>query len=282
MFVAVDSARLFFDVDGAKLVPDGPRMRERPTLVLLHGGPGFDHSTFKPAFGRLAASAQLVYVDQRGQGRSSRCPAEERTLSRWADDVPALCAALGIASPVVVGHSFGAFVALTYAARHPGHARGMVVSGATGRLRFDRAAAELERRGGPQAGEAARQFFDRPGPEAHEAYERLCQPHYSPLEGDPDVAVRGVRAPDVLFEFFAAELRRMDLRPGLALARSPVLVVHGAEDPIVAVDEAEELVAALPAGLGRLEVVASAGHTPYRDRADAYFSAVEAFLRDLG
>jgi pimeloyl-ACP methyl ester carboxylesterase len=40
MHVRVNGVRLFFDVEGAKLVPDGPVMREKPTLLLLHGGPG--------------------------------------------------------------------------------------------------------------------------------------------------------------------------------------------------------------------------------------------------
>jgi hypothetical protein len=39
MHVLVNGVRLFFDVEGAKLVPDGPAMREKPTLLLLHGGP---------------------------------------------------------------------------------------------------------------------------------------------------------------------------------------------------------------------------------------------------
>ena len=50
MHVMVNGARLFFDVVGEKLIPDGLRMRERPTVLLLHGGPGFDHSMFKPPF----------------------------------------------------------------------------------------------------------------------------------------------------------------------------------------------------------------------------------------
>jgi pimeloyl-ACP methyl ester carboxylesterase len=60
VLVRVGDVRLFFDVEGAKLVPDGARLRERPTLVLLHGGPGFDHSSFKPLFSRLADAAQMV------------------------------------------------------------------------------------------------------------------------------------------------------------------------------------------------------------------------------
>lgn len=53
--------RLFVDVEGASLVPDGPALRVKPTLILLHGGPGYDHSGFKPAFSALADVAQIVY-----------------------------------------------------------------------------------------------------------------------------------------------------------------------------------------------------------------------------
>jgi hypothetical protein len=71
MNVEVKGTRLWFDVDCSALVPDGPEMRERPTIVLLHGGPGsFDHSYFKPDFARLATAAQVVYLDLSGHGRS--------------------------------------------------------------------------------------------------------------------------------------------------------------------------------------------------------------------
>ena len=62
--------KLFFDVEGASLAPSGPEMRSKPTLLLLHGGPGMDHSLFRPAFSALADVAQVVYLDHRGQGRS--------------------------------------------------------------------------------------------------------------------------------------------------------------------------------------------------------------------
>src|SRR5215472_7679992 len=65
MYVRVNDVKLFFDVEGAKLRPDGAVMREVPTLLLLHGGPGFDHSGFKPAFTEMAACAQIVYLDLR-------------------------------------------------------------------------------------------------------------------------------------------------------------------------------------------------------------------------
>ena len=58
MHVSVNGVRLFFDVEGAKFVPDGPVMREKPVLLMLHGGPGFDHSIYKPAYSALADVAQ--------------------------------------------------------------------------------------------------------------------------------------------------------------------------------------------------------------------------------
>jgi proline iminopeptidase len=80
MHVLINGVRLFFDVEGAKLVPDGPAMREKPTLLLLHGGPGFDHSIYKPAFSALADAAQVVYLDDRGNGRSDPGPRDAWTL----------------------------------------------------------------------------------------------------------------------------------------------------------------------------------------------------------
>ena len=88
MHVSVNGVRLFFDVEGAKLVPDGPVMREKPVLLLLHGGPGFDHSIYRPAYSALADVAQIVYLDHRGNGRSEDGPRESWNLAQWGDDVP--------------------------------------------------------------------------------------------------------------------------------------------------------------------------------------------------
>ena len=87
MHVLVNGVRLYFDVEGAGLVPDGPTMREKPTLLLLHGGPGFDHSIYKPTFSALADIAQVVFLDHRGNGRSYPGPREAWTLAQWGDEL---------------------------------------------------------------------------------------------------------------------------------------------------------------------------------------------------
>ncbi len=89
----------------------------KPVLLCLHGGPGLDHSTLKPVLSSLSDMAQVIYLDQRGHGRSDRSSREHWTLAQWADDVREFCNVLGIENPIVLGVSFGGYVAMTYAIR---------------------------------------------------------------------------------------------------------------------------------------------------------------------
>ena len=198
MQVLVNGVRLFFDVEGAKLVPDGPVMREKPTLLLLHGGPGFDHSIYKPAYSALADIVQIIYLDHRGNGRSEDGPRESWNLPQWGDDVRAFCDILGIASPIVLGVSFGGMVALAYATRHPAHPCKLVLisTEAAGGTHLDRRVALFERFGGPEVGALARRRFlevqGHPDQASLEAWRRLAMPLYTRIPRDPDAARRAV------------------------------------------------------------------------------------------
>ncbi len=119
MFAAVRDTRIYFDVEGSGLVPDGPNMRERPVAMVIHGGPGSDHSGFKPGFTPLAARLQLVYFDHRGQGRSDRGDPATYTLDENVEDMEALRRHLGLGPVVSIGTSYGGMVAMAHAARYP-------------------------------------------------------------------------------------------------------------------------------------------------------------------
>lgn len=160
MQVEVRGTRLWFDVDGPALVPDGPAMRERTTVVLLHGGPGsFDHSYFKPDFARLAQAAQVVYLDLRGHGRSAWGDPASWSFERCADDVRGFCDHLGIVRPVVYGHSLGGFVAMAYAVRHPGHAGALVLQSTHARFDLGRIVEGFRRAGGDAVAAIAEQVY---------------------------------------------------------------------------------------------------------------------------
>jgi len=66
MLAQVRGTTIYFDIEGAGLVPDGPTMRERPAAMVIHGGPGSDHTRFKPGMSPLADVMQLIYFDHRG------------------------------------------------------------------------------------------------------------------------------------------------------------------------------------------------------------------------
>ena len=90
MFVPVNAVRLFVDVLSPKLVPSGPRMIERPTVVALHGGPS-DHAHMREVVAPLSDGAQVVLFDHRGCGRSERGDPSRWTMDQWGDDVRGLC-----------------------------------------------------------------------------------------------------------------------------------------------------------------------------------------------
>jgi pimeloyl-ACP methyl ester carboxylesterase len=278
MHVSIGDARLFFDVEGAKLVPDGAAMRERPTLVLLHGGPGFDHSSYKPAFAQLADVAQVVYLDHRGNGRSDRGRRAQWNLAQWGDDVRAFCDALGIEKPIVFGNSFGGMVAMSYAVRHPEHPGKLVLSSTTAKTRMDRVLTAFERLGGPAVREAARRYWDKPSAETLADYTRLCFPLYSHTPRDPDANARTVWNFEVMYDFGGGEDRTFDLLPALAAIRCPTLVLGGEDDPVCPIDDQADIAAAIPSHLVRFERFARCGHGPHRDDPARCFALLREFL----
>ena len=276
MRVSVGDVRLFVEVVGAKLESG----RERPTIVALHGGPGFDHALTRDALDPLADVAQLVHYDMRGHGRSDDGPRERWTLETWADDVVRLCEALGVERPVVVGKSFGAFVATVYASRHPAHPAGLVLVSPAARHLPERCIAVFERLGGPEAGEAARAAFgDSPTDAEIRRYEALCLPLYAARPREPGTRPQSIDKPELRQLFAAGEAATMDLRPALAEITCPTLVVTGADDPITTLEDAHEVVDHLTAAADvRFEPVEGARHDVYTDVPGRAITAIRTFV----
>ena len=276
MQVDVNGTRLWFDVDGPSLVPDGPIMATRPTVVLLHGGPGsYDHSYFKPDFARLARLAQVVYLDLRDHGRSARHDPANWTFEVCADDVRAFCDALGIARPIVYGHSMGGFVAMLY---------GAAIRATPGRSSFSRRWPGSTSRGSSRASVAS-------------AVTRLRDLAERDYGGDPSQrrgvgpGLRGVRAAGTGSRGAGRRigtrrsdrpgwtlLRRFDVLDQLARVDCPTLVCVGELDPVTPVAAAREIVDALRGSIGRLEVIEGAGHFPWKDEPGRYWAVIEDFV----
>jgi pimeloyl-ACP methyl ester carboxylesterase len=276
MNIDVNGTRLWFDVDGSALVPAGSELRRRPTVVLVHGGPGgFDHTYFKPDFDLLTRYAQVVYLDLRGHGRSAWGDAATWSLEACADDVRALCDILGIARPIVFGHSMGGPIVLLYGARHPGRAAGLIVQSGFARWDASRLVEGFRRVAGDEVAEIAGRSYagdevtDEEWARVYAAFGRHV-PHEGRQAHTPENLELNTYGMDIL--------RRLDIRDQLGLIDSPTLVSVGELDPVTPVAAAEEIVGALPDRLGRFEVVPEAGHFTWLDAPDHFWPVITGFL----
>lgn len=273
------NVRLFVDIEGASLMPRNGALCEKPTLILLHGGPGYDHLGFKPAFSQLTDIAQLVYYDHRGHGRSNPRPQAELTLDTLAEDLVRLCAALGIERPIVLGQSFGGFVAQRYIANYPGHAAKVILSSTSPHLGLARKLAMFDQLGGTEARDAAQSFWTAPNETSWAVYQRVCKPLYSVTANKSGTPTRqGYFNRDILFAWAGGEQQTMNLLPGLAHAQCPVLVLAGELDPVCPIDDARDIVAALPADQVQFASFSGCGHGVWRDLPEAAFARIRQFI----
>jgi proline iminopeptidase len=116
-FRTSDSVQLFVKIAG----------RGVPCLV-VHGGPGagsygLEHLGLQP----LESNMQLIYLDQRGSGRSASSPRHNYALARQVQDLEELRQRLGLRQWVLLAHSFGGVIATAYAQRYPEHVQALVL-----------------------------------------------------------------------------------------------------------------------------------------------------------
>ncbi|NQW17802.1 MAG: alpha/beta hydrolase [Chloroflexi bacterium] len=277
MRVNIGDTTLYFDVDGESLAPDGPEMREKPTLLLLHGGPGFDHTSFKPLFSQLTDIAQVIYLDHRGMGRSDRDDPSNWDLDQWAQDVKAFCDSLGIVKPIVLGLSFGAMVVTKYAGMFPDHPSKVAICSGTARFDEDIARDWFEKLGGPKVAEKFTRFM-REGTSVLDEYLAAVMPIYNRTPQDPDSRKRAVITRTVLDHFFGSEIFSMDLRPDLANITCPTLVLSGDTDPMTPRTMSDEIAKLLVNSDVRYEVIENAGHGPWRDRPEETMTILREFI----
>ena len=281
MKVRVDDVDLYFDVAGAKRVPQGAEMVERPTLVFLHGGPGFDHSIWADTMGPLSEWAQVVAYDHRGNGRSDPGPRDKWTMEQWGDDVAGFCDALGIVKPVVIGSSFGGFVAISYAGRHPDHPAKLVLDSTSARLVIERMFPVFERLGGPAAVEVAKRFWTDPSQQNGLDYAQTCLPLYSrrpdAMEKLAEMGGRAVMNTEVLRHFIVKVQPTYDQTDLLPKITCPTLVLSGDDDPVTPTACSEEIVAGIDPSLVRFEHYAG-GHSMFDEQPEQACALLREFV----
>jgi proline iminopeptidase len=282
MRVTIGGIRIYFEVFGQEhaIASEAASIDERPVVVALHGGPGADGGRLRFLLPQLSDVAQIIVPDQRGHGRSDIGTSETWNLRQWAADVKAFADALGIERPIVLGESFGGYVAQEYASTYPDHLSAAILVSCGPRLsRHEEIAAVA----GPEVASVIRPRNTAERNDAAAKWPTVVQPL---LSNQPDPVLDRLGAlrnttPDVT-RHFEAEGMKFDLRPRLADVRCPTIVIVGQHDIVVPPPLGEELAEALPGGLGRLDVVADAAHLVLSDNPAVAFRLIREFVSRVG
>jgi len=286
MYARVNGTRLFFDAVGAKLAVVGDDLREKPTLIALHGGPGVDHLVLRSFFDRFSDIAQVVYIDLRGNGRSVGSLPESWTLAQWGDDVQALCAQLGIDRPIVFGNSFGGCVAQSYATRHPDHPAGLILSSTTARMILSDLLDRVERAGSVEARACAEQVFTVGDEHAYSNFDQLIVPLFMSKSAFQNPwAAHTIRRYELSAHFQRTpdgEFHHMDFRADLRKVLCPTLVLSGGSGDVITPPEAaQEISDALPGDLARFECLAHCRHGTFRDDPEMTDRIIRSFIAEV-
>ena len=257
-------------------------------LIALHGGPGLDHHEFGDYLDPVCNDGvRLLLVDQRAQGRSEPTPPGTWTLERMAQDVIMLALALKLRRYAVLGHSYGAFVALQNAVDYPGQAVATVVSGGVASVRdLEAVAGALESFEPAELREQVASSWERgSNVTTSEEVEQLLfdqLPFHFRDPNDPRIAeyerrsAGAVYAPEVLRHFATAEDGGIDLEDRLPEVTQPVLVLAGRHDRVCPAEASERMARLLPRA--ELHVFEESAHMTFVEEPVRYQEVVRGFL----
>jgi proline iminopeptidase len=282
-YLHVPGAHLYF-----REVGDGP------PLVLLHGGPDFNHNYLLPEMDRLSSAFRLIYYDQRGRGRSSGgVDPEDVTIDSEVDDLDRLRRYFDLGTIAVLGHSWGGILAMEFATRHPDRVSHLILMNPAPASHADLLRFRNQRQIAEESSLARMDVISRtPGYaqadiETEAEYYRI---HYGATVRRSDQLesiVRRLRmdfTPEDILKARAIEQRLYeqtwfaegyDLIPRLRELTTPTLVMHGADD-FVPLECARNVADAMTAS--RLVVFKDCGHFAYVESPAEVHRAIVEFV----
>lgn len=244
------------------------------TLLCIHGFP-LSSGMWEPQVEDLGNYARVIAPDLRGHGRSDVTPAPY-SVGQLADDCLDLLDFLGVFRPVVLcGHSMGGYVAFEFFRRYPDRVAGLILAATKakadtpeGKAGRDAAVAKARQEGTTAV--------------AADMLPKLLAPQT--YDDDPELVEFVQEMMDeTSLEGMVGALQAMKERPDsletLAAIDVPTLIIHGADDRLIPLAEAQAMKAACRSA--ELVVIPDAGHLPNLEQIDDFNDAVMNFLESL-
>ncbi len=253
-----------------------------PVMIVHHGAPGLgSRDEPKKGYGAFRDRLRVVVFDARGSGASEGEP--PLTHAQWVDDVEAIRQWMGVERFVMAGGSYGGFIAMEYAIRHPRRLSALIlrdtVADHSFREGFIRSIAGSERVG------LDRELVDRVTRgevRSNEEFREFWRKALRIYNHDYDEQAVEARAAATPYRFethnaaFAREVPAYDVKDRLGSITCPTLVVVGRSDPITPVWCSEEIVSRIKGA--RLEIFEKSGHSPPLEEPGKFQRVVRAFL----
>ncbi|WP_161880722.1 alpha/beta fold hydrolase [Deinococcus alpinitundrae] len=271
------------EVNGVELVYEdsGPQTGQGVAIVTLHGGPGMgsragDWATFQP----LTDQYRLISYDQRGNGESQG--AEPYSHAQFVADLEALRVKLDLGRFVVLGGSYGGFLALEYALAYPENLHAVILRDTAASNRFQDTSKEKALASDFPMDEAVldRLFSGQiESDDDFRASYAMIQPLYT-VERNP--AKEAEQLAQIPFRYethnwaFSRNQPEYDLVSRLSEIEVPVLITVGRHDWITPLEASQELAAGLPDS--ELVIFEHSGHSPQREEANLFLQTVRDFL----
>lgn len=274
------------DVNGNELEVEVHGGDGAPTMIVHHGAPGLgSRAEPRTAFGPFADICRVVVFDARGSGRSGLTP--PFTHEQWVADVEGLRAHLGAERTVMAGGSYGGFISLEYALRHPDRVLALVLRDTAAHRGFEEAARRNALASSRVTIDLARYDRIMSGRCHDDADLEACWREIVPLyDHDPDPGRVEARLSSTIYHAathnwaFAENMPRYDLRDRLAEIRCPTLITVGRHDWITPVPASEEIAALIPGA--QLVVFEESGHSPQLEEPERFQRVVREFLAATG
>ena len=257
-------------------------------MLLLHGGTGLDHTYFRPWLDPLSDQLQLIFYDLYGQGRSTRPQNfDEISMETWTDEADALRAHLRHERIIMLGHSYGGFIAQEYALRHGDHLDGLILCDTAPVIDYiEVALANAQQRGTPEQFQTL--IAGLSAPIADDAGFQQVWTTILPLYFNRyDAQIAATMDEATLYSAGAYNQGMGKLLPSfnvlnrLSEITVPTLVITGRHDWITPPAQGGERIhAGLPNS--KLVIFEESGHFPFIEERDEFLTTVRDWVNSLG
>ena len=257
-------------------------------IVIVHGGPGMNHSYFMPHLNALSKKYKIVLYDQRASGRSAIPSADSISLRFFVDDLEAIRRELGVEKMVLLGHSWGAIPVVTYGIQYPDKVKKMILCNPNPLSKeFDEEALNNLRKKATSLDTTDRSIimgspeFKSGNPEAYKKLLLLSFRHlfYNPVHAAKlqiDIPSNYLAASQALFTSLGKDLVQYDFHESVGSFSFPVLILHGDAD-VVPLTASEKTKASIPGA--QLTLFKRSGHFIFIEEAGKFRKVVAEFVK---